>query len=72
MATVRVRIAVVVDEEGFWQASGWFTQGNKPTDEEMKDITMDIFTPEGCEAVYFVEADLPLPSPVTVEGKVQQ
>lgn len=68
--TVRVRIAVVVDESGDWSAAGsggldWATDDPTSVDEAHEAGV----APDG--AVRFVEADVPLPVPaVVVEGEV--
>ena len=59
MKTVRVRIAVAVDPNGEWNASGW----NSLTD-KYDDVAMGIAL-EGVgegEARYWIEAELPLPT----------
>lgn len=52
--TVRVRIAVAVDKDGDWRAWG-----------DVEEVV--VF---GGEALHWVEADIPLPQPQTVEGEV--
>lgn len=63
--TVRVRIAVAVCPNGEWQARGDSTH----TDEESKDIIYMCDLPTG-ETWHFIEADIPLPEPQTIEGEV--
>lgn len=66
MKTVRVRIAVVVDEKGRYNSAGW----NNCDDNYLRASAVESFEPEGMEAVYFIEADVPLPESKTVEGTV--
>ena len=71
MKTVRVRIAVVVDEKGGYNAVGWKgSDGFVWSDKELVKTAQDAFQSEGNEAVHFIEADVALPEPQTIEGKV--
>lgn len=71
MKTVRVRIAVVVDEKGGYNAVGFQdSDGFVWSDKEILQTAQDAFDPQGNEAVHFIEADVPLPEPQTIEGKV--
>ncbi len=63
--TVRVRIAVVVNELGAWSASG----GSGCTDDTAKDFALDGMV-DGQEHFHFVEADVPLPDTTTIEGQL--
>ena len=68
--TVRVRIAVAVDEKGQYQVDGW----DGATDDKVivaKAIDY-LIDPEGCIRVSFIEADVPMPLPqsTTIEGEV--
>ncbi len=66
MKTVRVRIAVAVDEHGNYHAAGW--SGSK--DEHIGETASEFFeSAEGAEAVHFVEADVPLPESQTIQGE---
>ena len=68
--TIRVRIAVAVSAKGNWCASGW-----KDSDGAVhgEDCVFDGIVPSDTSnaIVVFVEADVPLPESVTVEGTVQ-
>jgi hypothetical protein len=70
--TVRVRVCVVVDDRGRYNACGW----NGADDEMLRITTQDGFDPHDipirCEHVRFIEADVPLPEPEgeTIEGEV--
>ena len=64
--TRRVRIAVVVDPDGAWGAAG----AAGATDEQALAWAIDsrdTDTPPG--QVVWVEAEVPVPAPVTVEGE---
>ena len=64
--TVRVRIAVAVDEYGDWSAYG----SNYHDDEWASQEAVDNIREVPIRSVYFVEADLPIPVAETVQGKV--
>lgn len=67
-ATVRVRIAVVVNDAGKWCANAW---NDGSTEDFLENCTMGL--EEGHqEATYFVECDIPIPQAVagTVQGIV--
>ena len=61
--TIRVRIAVGIDRDGEWEAYGT----NDRTDAQtLQNAGFDSWA----STVVWVEADVPLPEPVTVEGTV--
>lgn len=60
--TVRVRIAVSVDPTGEWSAAGW----SGLSDKEAHGYTIDTLAPG--ERRYWIEADLEVPEPLTIEG----
>lgn len=70
--TVRVRIAVAawIDPktgQPRFSANGW----DDASDRQMHESVVDCLPVEdGVERVSFVEADVPLPAPLTVEGTV--
>jgi hypothetical protein len=67
--TVRVRIAVCVDDKGAWSAFGC----NDRDDKYRSEVARDNHCPDHhitSEQLHFVEADIPLPEPATVEGSV--
>ena len=65
--TTRVRIAVAIDEHGNYYCAGW----SESDDLMIADNAREFFeASDGNEAVYFVEADVPLPLSGSVEGKV--
>lgn len=68
--TVRVRIAVAVDEHGAWASCGWLRGGDARLTRHALDDLLNV-QEQGAESrhVVFVEADVPLPTPVVVEGK---
>lgn len=70
MATVRVRIAVAVNPNGYWKATGYsdffFVH---PTNEESAE--REVRVEAGKDAVvHWVEATLQVPEPQTIEGEV--
>lgn len=64
--TVRVRIAVVVAVDGRWSAYGDSEYG----DEDCATSAEVGF--EGSQSTHFIEADVPIPQPQTIEGTVVQ
>lgn len=67
--TVRVRIAVAVDADGAWNASGWSSK-NKTYDADAMGCAIENVG-EG-EARYWLEADVPLPAGATaIEAEVK-
>jgi hypothetical protein len=68
--TVKVRIAVAVDPEGDWNATGWRGRDGEPVDEEAMEIVADNLNPG--ERRFWVEAELPVPErdAVTIQGAV--
>ena len=66
MKTVRVRIAVAVNEQGKWNAFGY----SSSSDENSKQLAFECLDGEGVESLYWIEADLPIPSPTIIEGTV--
>lgn len=71
--TVRVRIAVAVNEHGEWSAAGWGARGGIANyDKAASDVASDglSWQSSDCERTFWVEADVPKPAPpVTVEGE---
>ena len=61
MKTVKVRIAVAVDPDGDWNASGWLKPDGSPAAEEAMDIALGEVKESA--ARYWIEAELPLPEP---------
>lgn len=67
--TVRVRIAVAVDDKGSWAVGG--TDSDSARFAERK-ARREIGNPDGV-TVHWIEADVPLPlPPQTVEGTVTE
>lgn len=62
---VRVRIAVAIDAEGRWSATGY--AGWK--DEEAAGESLESLD-SPCAVVHFVEAEIPLPSSLTLKGQI--
>jgi hypothetical protein len=69
MKTVRVRIAVAVDADGKWNASGWGTEHTFANDTAMDIVIEGV---EDGEARYWVEAELQIPEEKTVQGEVEE
>lgn len=67
--TVRVRIAVAVNNAGEWATAGESYRNGHAISDEMAsgEAIQDLRTPG---RVHFVEANIPLPTSVTVEGEV--
>lgn len=66
--TIRVRIAVAVDSRGHWNAAGVSGSGS---DDLMRAAVLDDELLGGEAVVHFIEATIPLPESVTVEGEVK-
>lgn len=68
---MRVRIAIAVNADGEWCCGGYqWRQGDglaKLNDDDAAGHAIDGLASEG-HTVVFVEADIPLPQTVTVEG----
>lgn len=65
--TVRVRIAVAVDETGDWASAGWrraTSQKTEKHDDDMQGVALD-----GVQGNYvgfhWIEADIPIPEATT-------
>lgn len=66
--TVKVKIAVVIDDEGNWTANGW-NDGEK----ECMGICLDIIDIiDGDVQRFWVEAELPIPKIKTFSGTVEE
>lgn len=65
--TVRVRIAVAIDEDGEWSATGWY----RYTDEEAKASAFKRLDGGVVESISWIVADVPIPTPQVIEGVVQ-
>lgn len=67
--TVKVRIAVAVDEEGQWRCAGWMADPDDKNafDDMMEIATEDLLPGEEC---YWLEAVLPLPNVKTIFATV--
>lgn len=67
--TIRVRIAVAVGAGGQWSAVGCSGEGS--TDDELESYALEGME-DAAVAIHFIEADVPLPETVTVEGRVSK
>ena len=63
--TVRVRIAVAVNDVGEWTARGWLD-----ADDEDAAFAARVSHAEPSSQIVWVEADIPLPRPQTIPGEV--
>lgn len=61
----RVRAAVAINGKGQYDISGW-------TDASNADLEMTVLEDFGGQPqVHFIEADVPIPAPQTIQGEVQ-
>ena len=67
--TVRVRIAVAVGDDGVWNSCGWGGPNDTQKDVELIGIALEPME-SGIVNVHWVEADVPVPASVVVEGNV--
>lgn len=65
MTTVRVRIAIAIDVNGRWNASGWTDDGGAG-----KDVAIDGLEGDANYVVHNIEANVPVPQSQTIEGEV--
>jgi hypothetical protein len=70
--TKRVRIAVAIDSTGTWCASGQSIEDGDPCpdDEMAAEVLEGDLIINASKMVHFVEAEIPIPEEVTVEGHV--
>ena len=71
--TVKVRVAVAVDSEGWWSARGWLVPGHLSRDgaeESMRYVVEASVGPDS--VVHWLTADLPIPEPAEVEATVRR
>ncbi len=69
MKTVKVRVAVAVDTDGKWAASGWGTLVSLNKEQAM-DIAVEGVEPG--EARYWLEAELTIPEHTTIQATVEE
>lgn len=74
--TVRVRIAVAVDQAGNWSAYGATAETERSmrftaSDSRAVHDVVEDFGNETVEAFHWVEADIPLPVAQTIQGTVE-
>ena len=68
---VRVRICVVVDDKGRWSSAGW--KGRLALlDSDLIDTAHEADITGNNTRIYFIEADLDLPAPETIQGTVEE
>lgn len=66
----RVRIAVAIGQTGEWCSYGWSNSDQK----SLRNMVVDNFyddLKDGPPQVHFIEADVPIPAPQTIQGEVQ-
>jgi len=66
--TVKIRVAVAVDSEGKWNASGWNRNNGKNNDIEAMDLAISGVDQGECR--FFIEATLPIPEVTTIDADV--
>lgn len=70
MKTVKVRIPVVVDQQGRFYAYGWSGSGSPTKLDHLLELT-DHDTIGPGEVLHWVSAELPVPESVEVEAVVE-
>lgn len=70
MKTIRVRIAVAVTPNGCWDADGCKLTPTWEMPLSTEHHGEHLFSKQGRGHVVYVEADVPLPDPVVIEGTV--
>ena len=71
--TVRVRIAVVVNQDGEWDAAGWDGPHAESYTDEPEGVASQSFDLDDTTVLHWVEVDVPVPVvPVgeTLEGSL--
>lgn len=68
--TQRVRIAVCIDSDGNWVASGWSGGSEKQLASSAEDYHGLLDDGTYLRVVHWVEADVPVPAAAVVEGRV--
>lgn len=71
---MKIRIAVAVAKDGSWNSQGWCDHGTQRPDSEFRASAAEGLPPDIGDHEYhvvFVEADVPLPTSVTVKGEVK-
>lgn len=74
MKTVQVRIAVVVNEEGEWAASGWghAEAGLGPEEGIVMDAALELLNQGPEERRFWLTAELPLPTTAELTATVEE
>jgi len=70
MNTKRVRIAVVMNEHGVWSSMGFSGKEGPRSDEDLSNMAFDCHDEGGTMVLHFVEADIPVPLPTTIQGEI--
>lgn len=66
MKTQKVRIALAINTEGDWYAWGAYTHDDESALDEVSGQLNDYTT------LHWIEAEVPIPSPMVIEGKVTE
>ena len=68
---MKIRIAVIVDDKGRWNAAGYGEPG-KDFGDQAKEIAIDGMGEPDCEVekLYWIEAEVEIPKVETVQGNV--
>jgi hypothetical protein len=69
MKTVKVRIALVINEKGYWNSYGSFNCSDRRLKELAKE-SFETYDVSDCEQTYFVEVEVPVPEVIQLEGKL--
>ena len=73
MKTQKVRIAIAINDKGEWNAFGYHLESRTESDSDtyFKGLALEgLDAACFCEMVHFIEAEIPIPEPSTVQGKV--
>lgn len=68
MTTKKVRIALAIDKDGDWNASGWGRDGKITADADMMSSAVEMVA-DG-ENQFWIEAEVEIPEPKTLQGVV--
>jgi hypothetical protein len=75
MQTIKVRIAVAVNEKGEWNSAGWnHHKDDSKADNNKRSSALEGLEPGRQEVVYFIEAEVPIPESIqgTIQGEVKE
>ena len=66
---MKIRMAVVINDHGHWNALGYYKWDDKKTIEIAKEGLAEI---SDCEAVHFIEAEVPVPKSEIISGTIMK